>query len=147
MYHFSSKKIKMLAGTPLNSCPGQRGIEARCHSFQMNDMETEMRSQKFKNRIVINITQCQTFGSVLDIRKDDTTGLVSEARTDSGISLRFLLGEQHPVYKVIGNRIGNAVFRESELPILLTLALKDKTPDIFKKIMDSVEAIDVWSMF
>ena len=139
----------MLADTPLDGGPHQRAneIKSRCHHFQMNNIETEMRSQKFKNRIVINITQCQSFGSVLDLRKDDGAGQMMDTHSDIAISVRFLLGEQHPVYKVIGNKIGDTVFRETELPVLLTLALKDKTPDTFKTIIDKITEVDVWSMF
>lgn len=137
----------MLADTVLNGGPSQRANEIKSlhYNFQINNIETEMRSQKFKNRILINITQCQSFGSILDIRKDEEQ--IMNAHSEIGISVRFLLGEQHPVYKVIGNKIGDAVFRETELPVLLTLALKDKTPDTFKKIVDKISDIDVWSMF
>ena len=137
----------MLADTPLNGGPSQRANEIKSlhHNFQINDIKTEMMAQKFKNRIVINITQCQSFGSILDIRKDE--GQMMNVSSDIGISVRFLLGEQHPIYKILANKIGETVFRETELPVLLTLALKDKTTDMFKTIMLKIAEIDVWSIF
>ena len=137
----------MLADTQLNGGPSQRANEIKSlhYNFPISDIKTEMIAQKFKNRIVINITQCQSFGSILDIRKDE--GQMMDAHSDIAISVRFLLGEQHPIYKILANKIAETVFRETEFPILLTLALKDKTPDVFKKIINKMSEIDVWSMF
>ena len=50
------------------------------------------------------------------------------------------------MYKVIAKKIGQTIFKEVNIPILLTLALKEKTPEMFKAITGSLDQIDVWSI-
>ncbi|XP_066914548.1 proteasome assembly chaperone 3-like [Clytia hemisphaerica] len=133
----------------------QSGLHKRNHELQSRDfaiqsddekLRTEFHAQKFKNRIVINITQCQSFGSVINITKDEN-GPMTTPNSEISVNVQFLLGEQHQMYKIISKKIGQIVFQETELPVLLTLALKSKTPEIFKLVTENIAKVDVWEMF
>ena len=149
---FSIQNITMLADDSLpnnlTSGPANRLQEVPTKKFtlQLNNVKTELVAQKFKNRIIINITQCQSFGSIINITKDDE-GYFSTSNTEVALSVNFLLGLQTPVYKILATKIGNVIFKETNVPVLLTLALKDRKPDVFKAIMDSLSEVDVWSIF
>ena len=109
-------------------------------------LRTEFHAQKFKNRIVINITQCQSFGSIINVTKDEN-GPMTTPNSEISVNVQFLLGEQHQMYKIIAKKVGQMIFQETELPVLLTLALKSKTSEMFKLVTGSLEKVDVWSMF
>jgi Uncharacterised conserved protein (DUF2372). len=132
-----------LTSGPLNRL---QEVATKKFTIQLNDLTTELMAQKFKNRIVVNITQCQSFGSIINITKDDE-GYFSTSNSEVALSLNFLLGLQTPVYKILATKIGVVIFKATNMPILLTLALKDRKPDAFKAIMENLKEIDVWSMF
>ena len=67
--------------------------------------------------------------------------------SEISVNVQFLLGEQHQMYKIIAKKVGQMIFQETELPVLLTLALKSKTSEMFKLVTGSLEKVDVWSMF
>ena len=136
MLEESSNNITPCPGNQSNIPPSKR------YTLNLNETLTEMRAQRFSNRIVINITQCQSFGSIIDITKDDNIDCVNPD-AEIYLTFRFLLGMTDNMYKVIAKKIGQTIFKEVNIPILLTLALKEKTPEMFKAIMGSLDQIDV----
>lgn len=125
----------------------QQDIPTKTYVAEINKNNTEFLAQRYKNRIFLVITQCNSFGSIINITKDDDTDLVMNHESDIPLSFKFLLGVEDNVYKVLAKKIGELVFREVNVPITMTLALKDKSSETLRMIMDSLQEIDVWSFF
>lgn len=118
-------------------------IASRNISTIINNSRTDIVAKRFANRIAIFITQCQSFGTIINIVKDDN----NDFRPDSleiPFTVELLLGVEETIYKVMARKIASIVFKETNLPILLTIALKDRSQKTFKELHDALVKVNVW---
>ena len=118
-------------------------IASRNISTIINNSRTDIVAKRFANRIAIFITQCQSFGTIINIVKGDN----NDFRPDSleiPFTVELLLGVEETIYKVMARKIASIVFKETNLPILLTIALKDRSQKTFKELHDALVKVNVW---
>ena len=123
----------------------ENNIEVITKDFllETDGLKTELLAQRFSNRIFITVSQCNGFGSLINISKDELGAFTSE-NSNIGISVDFLMGVEENIYKTIARQIAAVVFRESSSPILVAIALKDRSPKYLKDIMSSLDKVNVW---
>ena len=118
-------------------------IASRNISTIINNYSTGIIAKRFPNRIAIFITQCQSFGTIMNIVKDDN----NDFRPDSSeipFTVELLLGVEETIYKVVARKIASIVFKETNLPVLLTIALKDRSQKTFRELLDALVKVNVW---
>lgn len=59
-------------------------------------------------------------------------------------TVELLLGVEETIYKVMARKIASIVFKETSLPILLTIALKDRSQKTFMELNDALVKVNVW---
>ena len=118
-------------------------IASRNISTIINNCSTDIVVKKFANRIAIFITQCQSFGTIMNIVKDDNNDFRPD-NSEIPFTVELLLGVEETIYKVMARNIASIVFKETNLPILLTIALKDKSQKTFRELNDALVKVNVW---
>lgn len=118
-------------------------IASRNISTIINNSRTDIVAKRFANRIAIFITQCQSFGTIINIVKDDNNDFRPDS-LDIPFTVELLLGVEETIYKVMARKIASIVFKETNLPILLTIALKDRSQKTFKELHDALVKVNVW---
>ena len=96
--------------------------------------------QIFSNRIFLVITECESFGTLINITKDSVNQPFSEP-TSVKCATEVLFGVNEPLYKVLAQKVGMEVFRWSSLPVLLSISLKNRTPTLLNPLMDGVKKL------
>nr|XP_047126560.1 proteasome assembly chaperone 3-like [Hydra vulgaris] len=123
----------------------ENNTEIVTKEFLVNNgnQETQFLAQRFSNRIFITISECNGFGSLINITKDELDVFTLE-NSKMSISVDFLIGVEEDIYKIIARQIAAAVFLETNLPILLAIALKDRSSKCLKDILNNLDKINVW---
>ena len=116
------------------------------HDITINGQPTHIRAQKYTNRLFVIVTQCNSFGTLLNITKEEAD-VMQPDNVDVKFSVDVLVGVEEPVYKVLARKAAALIFRDSNLPVLFSIALKDKSKGCFAEIVDGLEKVDVWSLF
>lgn len=76
----------------------------------------------------------------MDCRHDST------AQGDTGFSMKTLLGDREdPVAAVYARQLTKLVAGATKRPLLLSLALSDRSPEAMRGIIDAVAADPVWA--
>lgn len=118
-------------------------INSRSISTIINNCSTDIVAKRFANRIAIFITQCQSFGTIMNIVKDDNNDFRPD-NLEVPFTVELLLGVEETIYKVMARKIASIVFKETSLPILLTIALKDRSQKTFLELNDALVKVNVW---
>ena len=118
-------------------------ILSKKYSIEINGISTQYFAQRYSNRIYLVISQCNSFGTLINVSKDEQDGLRAEV-SDAAISTEFLLGVEENIYKVLAKKISSIIYKELELPILFSFALKEKSPETFQEILKHVDNVNVW---
>lgn len=121
----------------------KKDVQSKKVTRCINGHQTDIVAQKFSNRIFIVISQCDSFGSLIDITRDNPDDMRPE-NAEIVCSVHFLMGIEDSVCKALARKLACIVFRDSDLPILLSIALKDKSLKSFKDIIEAVELVNVW---
>ena len=112
-------------------------------SVNIQGYETRFLAQKYSNRLFLVVTQCNSFGTLLNITKDQLNSIRPD-NAEIPFSIEFLMGSEDDIYKILGKYLASIVFKDINIPILFSVALKDKSQSCFKGIIDGFKKVNVW---
>ncbi|XP_065069348.1 uncharacterized protein LOC135694502 [Rhopilema esculentum] len=127
------------------SSEGEIKVNSSKSSDVVNGNSTDVVCYNFTNRIFILLTQFQRPGTMIHIEKQDSCQDVYSNQDIIDISTDVLLGVDDPIYQVYAKKIASVVFKETKKPILLAIALKDKSPPSIPLLSGLVLKNNVWS--
>ncbi|KAH9523494.1 Proteasome assembly chaperone 3 [Bulinus truncatus] len=102
----------------------------------LNDHHTDVVVNKFEDYLFILATQYKKMGTVFQVTRDV---LVDDMQENLPLfSTRVLLGKDEPLYHVMAKTIVTAL--NPVFPVVLSLAVKDTTPDTVHAIIDMIKS-------
>jgi glutathione peroxidase-family protein len=116
------------------------------HHITINGHLTHIIAQKYTNRLFIIVTQCNSFGTLLSVTKEEVDALQPD-NADVRFSIEVLIGVEDPIYKVLARKAASVIFKDCNIPILFSVALKDQSKECFTEIVNGLAKVDVWSLF
>ncbi|XP_053550350.1 proteasome assembly chaperone 3 [Bombina bombina] len=107
----------------------------------INGVSTQVVCSAFSNHILVVVTQYGKMGTLVSV----TPNVVSGDIGTPSLTTKVLLGPDEPVIHVCAKHLVTFVSQESKnKPILLALALKDKSVDTIKLLKDIIKSCQVW---
>ena len=106
---------------------------------------TDVVCMGFSNKIFVIVTQYKRIGTLIEVQRED---IYRKASSDESISFasNVLLGTDEPTYHLFAKKIAFEISKQSgtSKPILLGIALKDKSVANMKETINFVMDLEVW---
>ncbi|OCT61525.1 hypothetical protein XELAEV_18047552mg [Xenopus laevis] len=107
----------------------------------INGVATQVVCSAFTNQILVVVTQYGKMGTLVSV----TPNLVSSDLGKPSLTTKVLLGQDEPLVHVCAKNLVTFVSEAAKnKPILLSMALKDKSVDCIKTIKDVIRSCQVW---
>ncbi|KAM9304843.1 proteasome assembly chaperone 3 [Gastrophryne carolinensis] len=107
----------------------------------INGVSTQVVCSAFTDHILVVVTQYGKFGTLVSVAPN----VLTTELANPTLTTKVLLGCDEPLVHVCAKNLVSFVSQESKnKPVLLALALKDKSPDIIKTLKDVIRSCQVW---
>ncbi|KAM4698194.1 proteasome assembly chaperone 3 [Rhinophrynus dorsalis] len=107
----------------------------------INGIVTQVVCSAFSDRILVVVTQYGKMGTLVSV----TPNLVSGEIGNPSLTTKVLLGCDEPIIHVCAKNLVTFVSQESKnKPVLLSLALKDKSVDCVNTLKNMIRNCQVW---
>ncbi|KAE8579601.1 hypothetical protein XENTR_v10024107 [Xenopus tropicalis] len=107
----------------------------------INGVATQVVCSAFTNQILVVVTQYGKMGTLVSV----TPSLVSSDLGKPSLTTKVLLGQDEPLVHVCAKNLVTFVSQEAKnKPVLLSIALKDKSVDCIKTLKDVIRTCQVW---
>ncbi|KAM4632266.1 proteasome assembly chaperone 3 [Discoglossus pictus] len=125
----------------LSSVEAKRAVVSKQAEEVINGISTQVVCSAFSNYIMVVVTQYGKMGTLVSV----TPNVVSGDLGKPSLTTKVLLGPDEPLVHVCAKNLVTFVSQESKnKPILLSLALKDKSVDSIKLLKDVIRNCKVW---
>ncbi|XP_033118312.1 proteasome assembly chaperone 3-like [Anneissia japonica] len=107
----------------------------------ISNIHTDIVCTSFTDKLMLIITQYQKLGTVMYVFNEaEISGMQQPL-----FNTKVLIGKDEPVTHVYARNIALKLHQLGNTkPLLLTLALKDDTPEMLKAILESITQCKVW---
>jgi proteasome assembly chaperone 3 len=103
---------------------------------------TDFHVSVYSDRVLVVITQNGKPGTLLHAQRERSAGGMG---TGPGcFSIKVLLGKRDEYLQVYARHVAEMVAARCDKPVLLTLCVKDDSPEVFKSVMSSLATIAIW---
>ncbi|XP_053326721.1 proteasome assembly chaperone 3 [Spea bombifrons] len=107
----------------------------------VNGIYTQVVCSAFSDRILVVVTQYGKMGTLVSLSPNMVSGDLGKP----SLTTKVLLGQDEPLIHVFAKNLVSFVSEESKnKPILLALALKDKSVESIKTVKDMIKNCQVW---
>ncbi|KAM3917865.1 proteasome assembly chaperone 3 [Leptodactylus fuscus] len=107
----------------------------------INGAVTQVVCTAFSDHILVVVTQYGKIGTLVSVTPNLVTGDLGKPT----LTTKVLLGCDEPVVHVCAKNLVSFVSQESKnKPVLLALALKDKSVDCIKTLKEVIKSCQVW---
>ena len=120
-------------------------VSSKKITLNIEGHDTEFLAQMYSNRLFLVATQCESFGSLMNITKDDSVTMYPD-NADIPFTVQFLMGVEEDMYKVLAKKLASVILKDVNFPVLLSVALKDKSPKCFRGIIDGFSQVNIWDV-
>ncbi|XP_063790670.1 proteasome assembly chaperone 3 isoform X2 [Pseudophryne corroboree] len=107
----------------------------------INGIATQVVCSAFDDHILVVVTQYGKMGTLVSV----TPNVVSEDLGKPTLTTKVLLGCDEPIIHVCAKNLVSFVSQESKnKPIILSIALKDRSADCIKTLKGVIKSCQVW---
>ena len=103
---------------------------------------TDFHVSVYGDRVLVIITQNGKPGTLLLAQRERGAGGVGGG--PGSFTTKVLMGKRDDYMQVYARRVGEMVAARCEKPVLLTLCIKDDSPEVFKETIATLETIAIW---
>ncbi|XP_040212721.1 proteasome assembly chaperone 3-like isoform X3 [Rana temporaria] len=120
---------------------GQPVVTSKQAEEVINGCITQVVCSAFTDHILVMVTQYGKFGTLISVTPNTVAGDLEKPT----LSTKVLLGCDEPLVHVCGKNLVSFVSEESKnKPVLLGIALKDKSPDCITALKALIKSCRVW---
>ncbi|MEE6526457.1 hypothetical protein FKM82_027133 [Ascaphus truei] len=102
---------------------------------------TQVVCSAFSDHVLVVVTQYGKMGTLVSV----TPNVVSNDICKPSLTTKVLLGKDEPLVHVCAKNLVTFVSQEAKnKPVLLTLALKDKSVDCIQAVKEVIRSCQVW---
>lgn len=103
---------------------------------------TDFHVSVYSDRVLVIITQNGKPGTLLLAQRERGAG--GTASGPGSFSTKVLMGKRDDYMQVYARRVAEMVAARCDKPLLLTLCVKDDSPEVFKAVMSKLQTIAIW---
>lgn len=103
---------------------------------------TDFHVSVYSDRVLVIITQNGKPGTLLLAQRE--RGASGMASGPGSFSTKVLMGKRDDFMQVYARRVAEMVSAKCDKPVLLTLCVKDDSPEVFKAVMATLQSIAIW---
>ncbi|XP_063284991.1 proteasome assembly chaperone 3 [Pelobates fuscus] len=120
---------------------GKPAVVSKKAEEMVNGVATQVVCSAFSDHILVVVTQYGKMGTLVSVSPNAMSG---DLGTPS-LTTKVLLGKDEPLIHVFAKNLVTFVSQESKnKPVLLSMALKDKSVDSIKALRDVIRSCQVW---
>ncbi|XP_018412617.1 PREDICTED: proteasome assembly chaperone 3 [Nanorana parkeri] len=120
---------------------GQPVVTSKQAEEKINGTTTQVVCSAFTDHILVVVTQYGKFGTLVSVTPNTVTGDMGKPT----LTTKVLLGSDEPLIHVCAKNLVSFVSQESKnKPVLLGIALKDKSPDCINTLKALIKSCQVW---
>mmetsp|Transcript_57483 Transcript_57483/g.132008 ORF Transcript_57483/g.132008 Transcript_57483/m.132008 type:complete len:130 (-) Transcript_57483:401-790(-) len=117
-----------------------QAIRTRSAQATVCGVETNMLVTAYSNRFFVHISQNENFGTLIHSWRDNPV-----EGACSSFSTRVLLGRRDDeTLEVYARTLIELISQRSSLPLLLSISMKEHSPEMFKGILRELDQIRLW---
>jgi hypothetical protein len=114
---------------------------AQAHSA-ICGVPTDFHVSVYADRVLVIITQNGKPGTLLLAQRERGAGGMGTGK--GSFTTKVLMGKRDDFMHVYARRVAEMVAARSEKPLLLTLCVKDDSPEVFKAVMATLDTVAIW---
>jgi len=103
---------------------------------------TDFHVSVYSDRVLVVITQNGKPGTLLLAQRERGAGGMGGGA--GGFATKVLMGKRDDYMQVYVRRVAEMVSSRCDKPVLLTLCVKDDSPEVFKAVMAALATVAIW---
>lgn len=103
---------------------------------------TDFHVSVYTDRVLVIITQNGKPGTLLLAQRERGAGGMGTGK--GSFTTKVLMGKRDDFMHVYARRVAEMVAARSDKPLLLTLCVKDDSPEVFKAVMATLDTVAIW---